>query len=100
MDIRLKEILEEKGISLTTLAEKTGIEKGNLSSIANNKKNPTIETLQKISNSLDIPIWQLFVNSRDENNYTLICQKENIFYNAKNIDEIQTIINTIKKSDN
>jgi transcriptional regulator with XRE-family HTH domain len=99
MDIRLKEILEEKGISLTTLAEKTGIEKGNLSSIANNKKNPTIETLQKISNSLDIPIWQLFVNSRDENNYTLICQKENIFYNAKNIDEIQTIINTIKKSD-
>lgn len=99
MNLRLKEVLDEKGISLTTLAEKTGIEKGNLSSIANNKKNPTIETLQKISNSLDVPIWQLFVNSRDENNYTLICQKENIFYNATSIDEIQNIIEKIKKSD-
>ena len=47
MNLRLKEVLDEKNMSLVTLSEKTGIEKGNLSAISNNKKNPTVETLSK-----------------------------------------------------
>lgn len=38
MNLRLKEVLDEKNMSLVTLSEKTGIEKGNLSAISNNKK--------------------------------------------------------------
>ena len=64
MDLRLKEIIKEKGISLAALHEKTGIEKGNLSNIVNNKKNPTVETLEKIANALDIPVFELFVDRK------------------------------------
>lgn len=64
MDLRLKEIIKEKGISLVALHEKTGIEKGNLSNIVNNKKNPTVETLEKIANALDIPVFELFVDRK------------------------------------
>lgn len=60
MDLRLKEVLDEKNMSLVSLSEKTGIEKGNLSAIANNKKNPTVETLSKIANALEISITELF----------------------------------------
>lgn len=60
MDLRLKEVLDEKNMSLVSLSEKTGIEKGNLSAIANNKKNPTVETLSKIAGALNIPITELF----------------------------------------
>ena len=60
MDLRLKEVLDEKNMSLVSLSEKTGIEKGNLSAIANNKKNPTVETLAKIAGALNIPITELF----------------------------------------
>lgn len=59
-DLRLKEILEEKNMTLTDLAEKTGIEKGNLSAISNNKKNPTIETLKKIADALKVKLSDLF----------------------------------------
>lgn len=60
MDLRLKEVLDEKDMSLVSLSEKTGIEKGNLSAIANNKKNPTVETLSKIASALEISVTELF----------------------------------------
>jgi transcriptional regulator with XRE-family HTH domain len=62
MELRLKEIIKEKGVSLVSLYEKTGIEKGNLSNIINNKKNPTIETLEKIANALEIPVYEMFID--------------------------------------
>lgn len=60
MNLRLKEVLDEKNMSLVTLSEKTGIEKGNLSAISNNKKNPTVETLSKIAKALQISLAELF----------------------------------------
>lgn len=60
MDLRLKDVLDEKKMSLVSLSEKTGIEKGNLSAIANNKKNPTVETLSKIASALEISVTELF----------------------------------------
>ena len=59
-NLRLKEILEEKNMTLTDLSEKTGIEKGNLSAISNNKKNPTMETLKKIAEALEVKLSDLF----------------------------------------
>ena len=64
-DLRLKEILEEKNMTLTDLAEKTGIEKGNLSAISNNKKNPTMETLKKIADGLGKRLVVTFVDRED-----------------------------------
>lgn len=64
MDLRIKEIIKEKGISLVTMHEMTGIEKGNLSNIVNNKKNPTVETLEKIADALGVPVFELFVDKK------------------------------------
>lgn len=75
MDLRLKEVLDEKNMSLVSLSEKTGIEKGNLSAIANNKKNPTVETLSKIANALEIPMWQLFASPEEVGGNTFTCPK-------------------------
>lgn len=71
MDLRLKEVLDEKNISLVSLSEKTGIEKGNLSAIANNKKNPTVETLSKIASALNISLTELF--EKPNNGLYAIC---------------------------
>lgn len=75
MDLRLKEVLDEKNMSLVSLSEKTGIEKGNLSAIANNKKNPTVETLSKIANALEVPMWQLFASPEEVGGNTFTCPK-------------------------
>lgn len=97
MNIRLKEILEEKGISLTILAEKSEIEKGNLSSIANNKKNPTIGTLERIAIALNIEVWELFTPSVSKEELTALVDHRGRLYKASSIEELQKIIEEIKK---
>lgn len=51
----------EKKISIRKLAEITGLSKSTLSDIENNKsKKPTVDTIGKIAQALQIPISELF----------------------------------------
>lgn len=56
--MRIKEVIKEKGLTITELAEKMGINRVNLSSMVNG--NPTVETLNKIADALGVPITELF----------------------------------------
>jgi len=67
MRLRIKEVLIERAMTLTALADAVGIEKGNLSAIANGKKNPTIDTLDKIANGLGVHITSLFEKPEPNN---------------------------------
>ncbi len=58
---RIKEVMEEKGIKPVELSERIGIEKGNLSAIINDKRNPTLKTLMAIAYVLGVNITELFV---------------------------------------
>ncbi len=58
---RIREVMEERGIKTVELSEKTGIEKGNLSAIINDKRNPTLKTLMAIASVLGVNITELFV---------------------------------------
>lgn len=59
MENRIKEVLKNKGISVGSLAEKVGITQPNMSNIINGKSNPSIETLEKIANVLEVSISEL-----------------------------------------
>lgn len=50
MDLRIKEVIKEKGMTITELAEKMGINRVNLSNTVNG--NPTVETLNKIADAI------------------------------------------------
>ncbi len=58
MNLRIKELCKEKSITISTLAESMGIKQESLSRAING--NPTIETLQKIADALNVPITELF----------------------------------------
>lgn len=58
MELRIKEIIKEKGYTIKSLSEKMNINRVNLSNMING--NPTVETLEKIANALDVPITELF----------------------------------------
>lgn len=60
MTIRIKELLKEKGISQKELADKLGITVVGMSKILNG--NPKIDTLEKIASTLEIELWELFVD--------------------------------------
>lgn len=60
MKLRIKEVAKEKKVSISTLASMIGITQPNLSNIVNDKSKPSLDTLEKIANALDVPITELF----------------------------------------
>jgi len=63
MELRIREILESKDIKVSSLAETVGITRANMSNIVNGKSTPSLETLEKIANALEVDITELFAPS-------------------------------------
>lgn len=58
MELKVKEILKEKGLRMSDLAERMGTNQSNLQkSLA---KNPTIATLQDVATALNVQLGELF----------------------------------------
>ncbi len=70
MDLRIKDICTQKGITMKQLAESMGIAATSLSRSLNN--NPTIDTLQKIADALGVHLVELF---QQPTNDALSCPK-------------------------
>lgn len=58
MNLRIKEVIKEKGSSIQEVADKIGINRVTLSNSING--NPTVETLNKIADALCVPVTELF----------------------------------------
>ena len=68
MENRIKEVIKEKGYSMKEFAEVIGMTRENLFRVV---KDPSSPTLEKLSNALDVPVWQFFA-SPDEVK-TMVC---------------------------
>lgn len=56
---RIKEVLVEKGIKQKWLAEKLGKSYNMVNSYAQNRRQPSVETLFEIANILDVKVTEL-----------------------------------------
>lgn len=61
--LKIKELAKSKGLTLNDLANKMGINRVTLSNMING--NPTVSTLSKIAESLNVPISELFLVEED-----------------------------------
>lgn len=93
---RIDEILKERGITKTKLAEMIGISKGTLS---NNLKEPSIQTLKIISEKLNIPLLDLFIDERKTNELTALIEYKGEFFKANTVNELEKILDIIKEKD-
>jgi putative transcriptional regulator len=59
---RIKEVLKDKGISQTWLAEKTGKSYPTINEYARNKRQPSLEDLYKIADILQVQVADLLIN--------------------------------------
>lgn len=57
---RLRELREQKKLSQGDIQRKTGLLRCYLSRVENGHTVPSIETLEKISRALEVPLYQLF----------------------------------------
>ena len=68
---RIKEVIKERGFTITSLAEKLGIARESLSRMI---VSPSYPTLEKIASALDVPMWQLFASPEEVGGNELTCQ--------------------------
>lgn len=59
VEIRLKEILAQKGMTLKDFAAESGLSQSNLSNYMNGKISPTLDTLERIASHLGIDVTEL-----------------------------------------
>ena len=62
---RIKAVLEEKGIKQTWLAEKLEKSYNMVNSYAQNRRQPSLEDLNRIANILDVDVKDLILSSKD-----------------------------------
>ena len=64
---RIKEVLEDKGIKQTWLAEKLGKSYNMVNGYVQNRQQPRLEILMEIANILDIDIKELIISNKPQN---------------------------------
>jgi putative transcriptional regulator len=62
---RIKEVLEQKGIKQTCLAERLGKSYPIVNGYAQNRKQPSIEVLYEIAKLLSVDVKDLLVSKQD-----------------------------------
>ena len=62
---RIKEILDEKGIKQTWLAERCGKSYNMINSYVQNRRQPSVELLYKIAEILEVNVRELLIEKGD-----------------------------------
>lgn len=63
---RIKEVLEEKGIKQTWLADKLGKSYNMVNAYAQNRQQPRLETLMEIATILDVDVKELLISNKEK----------------------------------
>ena len=93
MELRLKDILNQRGITLKDFATMSGISQSNLSNYLNGNISPTLDTLKKIAANLEIDVVELFKEKDDVEFYA---KYNGILYPITKDDIISMITNKTK----
>ena len=62
LGVRIRQLRMKKGLTQNELADACSFQKASMSKIESGQSNPTVKTLFKICQALDVPIRDLFKN--------------------------------------
>lgn len=93
MKLRLRELLKERSLTLKAFSELSGISQPNLSNYINGNVSPTLEMLNRISESLGVTVTELF---EETNSLELYIRYKGNMYNITSKD----IINLLELKNN
>lgn len=88
MDLRLKDILAQRGITLKDFAQMSGISQSNLSNYINGNISPTLDTLKKMASFLKVDVVELF---KEKDDIELYAKHDGILYPINKNDILEII---------
>ena len=71
---RIKEVLKQKGIKQTWLAQKLGKSYNMTNSYVQNRSQPSLEDLNRIANILDVDVKDLIESNKKKSNWGFVTQ--------------------------
>ena len=95
MDIRLKELCQLRGITQKELASKLEVTEMTLSRAS--KGNTSMQLIEKIAETLNVEVWELFAEARDKRDFMAIVKNGKEYYNATTLAELEKIVGEIKE---
>lgn len=93
MELKVKDLIKQKGMTMQQFAETLGVTRDTLTRNING--NPTLETLERIATALNVPITELFSAGTNEE-LTALIQHKGDYYKATTIAELEKIVDVIK----
>lgn len=95
--MRIKEILKEKGIALSQLADTMGVSRQALSRQVAGKL--LVEKAEEIATALNVPMWQLFASPNEVveggDELTASIRYRGKFFNTTSKDELKQYVNDL-----
>lgn len=89
--LRIKEIMQEKGITQKKLAEDIGVAEISLSRSL--RGNPTLDTLERIAAALNVPITELF--STDKQDLCGHVEYKGVIYTIKSRSDLENLLKIV-----
>lgn len=86
---KIKELRQQKGITIQDVSEKTGLSKGLISQVENDQVSPPISTLLKIASALKTDIAHFFQDKDFNPKITLVKKEERIKSGRRGIKGIE-----------
>ncbi|MBC5644256.1 helix-turn-helix transcriptional regulator [Parabacteroides sp. BX2] len=94
MELRIKDICKQKGLLQKELAEKVGVT--DIALRASLKGNPTVGTLEKVANALNVEVWELFTESPGESEISGFIKAKGTIYEIKSRQDIENLLKSIQ----
>ena len=92
MNLRVKEICKQQGITIGDLADRMQMQRESLSRAING--NPTLETLKRIAGALGVSITDLF---EPASSFTALIDDNGTLYRVNSIEELERLIKEFKE---
>ncbi len=96
MKLSVKEVCKEKGLTIQDLADKMEMKRESLSRAING--NPTLETLEKIANALEVDITELFASSSSGGIIGVIRIRDTN-YNINSVPDLSRLLDRIESGE-
>lgn len=90
MRFRILELCKEVGINQTELADKIGLSRVGLSKAING--NPTVDTLERIANALNIDITELFKKNDSGEDVNGFVRVKGTIYEIRSFDDLEKVL--------
>lgn len=97
MKTRIKELCRERGMTISSIAEQIGTTQTSLSRALGNNGNPTLETLEKIANALDVDVPELFTSSSD--GIIGVIRIKDTNYNINSVSDLSRLLDGIERGE-